>query len=1286
MQDFKAIKLLLASPEDILSWSYGEVKTSETINYRSLKAEPNGLMCERIFGPTRDFECYCGKYRKKKYKGIVCDKCGVEVTSSKVRRERMGHIKLAVPVVHVWYAYGVPCKLSILLNIPSKKLISVIYYIRYIVTSVDEEKRELAVKEVEEAKTAELTRIEESFSAELAELDKTYVELKAQVEGGKLEGKKQSEAKKALDASSKKRAIVKKDMVDQKTEVETKFTEIMKLVKEVKFKSIISEDEQRLLSEVQTNFCELDMGASAIEKLLKEIDFEKLKKQLEMSYNIAKGAQKIQVERRLTLVEGFMKNNIDPQWLVMKVLPVLPADLRPIVALAGGRFAISDLNDLYRRVINRNNRLRELIEIGAPHIILRNEMRMLQEAFDALIDNQHRFNKPVLNRMGIPYKSLTESLRGKKGRFRRNLLGKRVDYSGRSVIIPDSNLTLEQAGLPKLLALEIFKPFVIQKLIAKGSAITIKDAKDLIEAYDDRVWDVLEDVIQNRTVMLNRPPTLHKYNMQAFYPVLVEGEAIRINQLIAAGYNADFDGDQMGVFAVLSNEALEESKKQMLSRYNLIKVADGMPIIGFQKDLVLGLYFLTTMEKAETTEDKMPAFANEYDAMRNYHFGEIKLRQPIRVMINDEIVVTTAGRLIFNELTPKGFRFVNEALTKKIGNGVLREIVLTCELDDVVLFLDAAKLVSFNYATISGFSLSVSDLIDIKGKDELIAEAKQKEIEYQTQFNMGLISDQEKGRMVVELWQAVVAKLSDLVWNQLPDENPLKLQVTAGANGDKSQASQIMAVKGVVRDPLGNWVRFPITGNYTQGLSSYEYFVSARGSRKGAVDTALKTAQSGYMTRKLCDVSQDVIVRLEDCGYEGPGHVISRNDVRELAFADRVVGRYTTQDIVDAKGKVILEKGGEITPAMGKTIDAAGVDQVWVRSTMICKAPVGVCAKCYGYDFGTYKPVELGKAVGVIAAQSISEPMTQMTLRTFHSGGVGADITSGIPRIIELVEAREPKRAALLSPMNGVVTINGNKISVKGEKMQRKLYIVTEDFELFVQDGADVTKGDKLFAMREGIVIKSPFDGKIELKGHGLNVVGNVKSEESMTIPAYADLLVENGAEVTVGQTLTSGSIEPKAFSQYKGVYDAQKYVLDECQRVFLEYGISLRDVHLEIITRQMTKLAKIIDAGDTTHVKGTFVNRFLADFHNEKLIAEGKKPMVYNSGLIGVTVVSLKAESILAAMSFQEQVKVLSEAAIVGRTDYLRGLKENVIIGRLIPVGKRAIISEIDKLEEVTE
>jgi DNA-directed RNA polymerase subunit beta' len=674
--------------------------------------------------------------------------------------------------------------------------------------------------------------------------------------------------------------------------------------------------------------------------------------------------------------------------------------------------------------------------------------------------------------------------------------------------------------------------------------------------------------------------------------------------------------------------------------------------------------------------------------MSAFEMGNIELRESIKVYLGEEVgvVVTTAGRLIFNELLPKNFRFVNDTLTKKNGNNILQEVVIANTLEEAITFLDDAKRLAFKYATLSGFTMSVSDLQTSKKKDAIIETGKEKERVIQQQYLTGLLDTKEKGREVVKVWKGIKKELADLVWLELPDENPLKLQVTAGANGDKEQASQILAMQGILVDPMGNDVQFPVLGNYAEGLSSYEYFVSARGARKGAVDTALKTAQSGYMTRKLTDVSQDVIVRLDDCGYDGEGHIVGRADLRDMSFETRIIGRYLAQDVKNPEtDEVILAKGEVITAALAKTIDQAKVENIWVRSPMLCKAPIGMCAKCYGYDYGLYQPVELGRAVGVIAAQSISEPMTQMTLRTFHSGGAGSDITTGIPRIVELIEAREPKFPAVLSPIPGKVQLTEKNIMVSGEKQQRKGYVIQENDKLHVEDKKPVTLGDVLFTMSNGKEVKTPFDGEVSITGNAVFVTGYTKATETMAIPSYGDVLVKDGDIVERGQQLTSGSVDPKLLSALRGLYVAQKYVLDECQRVFFDYGVNLRDVHVEIITRQMTKLAKIVDAGDTGYTRGTYVNRFLADFHNDQLASKEKKLMTYYTGLLGVTVISLNAESILAAMSFQEQVKVLSEAAVVGRTDFLRGLKENVIIGRLIPVGKRAIISELDKLEELS-
>jgi len=1251
MQDFKSIKLSIASPEEILNWSYGEVKNAETINYRSLRPEQDGLMCERIFGPVKDYECYCGKYKKIKYKGIVCDKCGVEVTHSRVRRNRMGHIKLATPVVHIWYSYGVPNKLSIILDIPTKKLVSVIYYVRYIVTEVDEQKRKDALIRLDEIKQKEYDKIDKDTEQKISELG--------------------SGAK-----SEKEKAKLLKAAQDKKLEIDADIKNISIFIKELSYKDVISEENFRKINELGLKFFVAEMGAEAIKKLLRDLDLEAIRDELQNEYNLSKGEAKTKVERRLKYILGFIKNKTKPEYLVLDVLPVLPPELRPIVALAGGRFAVSDVNDLYRRIINRNNRLKDLVEIGAPEIILRNERRMLQEAVDALIDNEHRYNTPIKNRMGQPYKSLTEELRGKQGRFRRNLLGKRVDYSGRAVIIPDTNIGLDQCGIPASIALELYKPFVINNLIKKEIVSTIREANDLIEAEDPRVWDIVEEVIKDKVVLLNRAPTLHKYNIQAYYPIIVEGEAIRINQLIAGGFNADFDGDAMTIHAVLGNKALKEAKAKMLSRRNLLKVADGSPIVGFGRDMILGLYSLTLFEGDLEKVDTKKYFYSIDETVKAYDLGLVRENDVIILLTPNGTVKTTVGRVIFNKYLPAGYRFVNETVSKKVANAILRDIILTRSPDESVSFLDNVKKLSFKYATKLGFSISTDDLTPFAKKSEYIEEGKRREVEIQTQYNQGFITNEEKGRLIIETWDRIKNELVDKVWDSLDIRNPLKFQVLSGANGDKSQAGQILAMQGIVIDPMGNKVRFPILGNYSDGLNAYEYFVSARGGRKGMVDTALKTSQSGYLTRKLVDVAQDVIIREHDCGYEGEGIVISRSDVRTESFRDRILGRYVAEDVV-IDGKVLVPKNEVITVKLAEQIDLSNLDFVRVRTPLLCKSPYGLCVKCYGYDFGTYKPVKIGKAVGVIAAESLGEPTTQLTLRTFHGGGVGADITSGFPRVEELFEARAPKVEGLIANFDGVVHLAGDKIVITGEKKQKNDYVLHSHYKVAVENGARVERGDKLFEVREGEYVGSLIDGTVSLSGNILSVIGTVPVEESRNIPQKLVVMVKEGDHVLAGQPLTNGAVNPKDLARTIGFLGAQRYIVDEVQKVFRDFSIGMKDIHIEVIARQMAKLAKIVDVGDTDLIPGTYINKYEADYLNAKLLKDDKKPITYVTDLLGVTSVSLNAESILAAMSFQEQVKVISDAAIIGREDKLRGLKENVIIGRLIPVGKRAIIKD---------
>lgn len=1289
----KSLKFLLASPEDILSWSYGEVTNAETINYRTLKPYMGGLMCERIFGPTKDYECYCGKYKRKKYAGIVCDKCGVEVTTRKVRRERMGHIRLAAPVVHIWYAYGTPNKLVILLDIPYKKLVSIIYYTLYVVTGVDEDKRAESLKKLAEIYKQEIASIKDKATQEEKELLAKQKELDKKLSSGKkLPLKLAMSIQNEYDSVTKRLASLKKSCDSQIEKTKEHFDELKKLIQTITYKSTITEEQYMLFERYGVVFFEVMMGAEAIKKLLSDINIDEELRKLNVKFNQVKGLERANVERKIKFLTGFKKNNLRPEWLVLDVLPVLPADLRPIVQLTGGRFASSDLNDLYRRVINRNNRLRELIELGAPEVIIRNEKRMLQEAVDALIDNQHRFSAPITTRTGTPLKSLTEILRGKKGRFRRNLLGKRVDYSGRAVIVPGRDLTINECGLPRELALEVYKPFVLRGLIEKGFALTIGEAKELFERKDPRVWDILEEVIKNKVVLLNRAPSLHKYSIQAFYPKLVEGHAIRINHLVTKGFNADFDGDAMNVFAILTDEALEEARERMLPVHNLIKAADGQPIVSFANDMIIGIYHLTYMDekvvqKIEDGKQKARLFGDPYDAVAMYYAGKLGLHEPIYTIINEQKVLTSAGRIIFNNYLPEGFRYVNEVLTGSKANGLLREIVLQYNKYVAQEFLDNVKLVSLHFATLSGFSLGYDDIVPPKEREQAIKEAKKKHLVIEQQYEAGFISKEQRDTAIVELWRETANDLADKLWEQLPESNAIKGQVVSGAKGSKSQMGQISAMIGIVNDIKGHPVPNPIMGAYGLGLNPFEYTLAARGGRKGMLDTALNTRNAGYLTRKLVDIAQDVITRIDDCGYEGDGIKISRDQVREMAFRERIVGRYVTKDVVNPKTEdTIITKGNVITPELAEIIDDAGVQEVWVRSPLVCQAPLGICTKCYGYDFGTYDTVKIGSAVGVLAAQSTSEPATQLTLRTFHGGGVSKDITMGLPYLQELLEMRTPKSPAIISPVEGVVSIKGNSLMISGKKKQKTYFVLEGSYELKVENNQAVKKGDLLFVTKDGTEFKAPFSAVVNIVGKVMYLIGEIETIVKHRIPEGQEPLVKDGQEVHPGDILTSGKVDFKELAEYKSHLEVELELLDRMQSIFADFHVEVRDIHWEVIIRQMGKLAKIIHAGDTGLVRGSFANKYLLDVRNKLLKEQGKDPIVYVNRLLGITTVALNADSVLSAMSFQEQPKVLSEAAILGKTDYLMGLKENVIIGHLLPLNERAIITDVTKLDQLNE
>jgi len=878
-------------------------------------------------------------------------------------------------------------------------------------------------------------------------------------------------------------------------------------------------------------------------------------------------------------------------------------------------------------------------------------------------------------------------LRGKKGRFRRNLLGKRVDYSGRAVIVPDPTLTINECGLPRELALEVYKPFVLRGLIERGKALSISEAKEFFERKDPIVWDILEEVVKNKIVLLNRAPSLHKYSIQAFHPRLVDGFAIRLNHLVTKGFNADFDGDAMNVFAILTDEALEEAEKRMLPVHNLIKAADGNPIVSFGNDMIVGIYYLTYVDEKEFKKENLRIFGKPEDAIAMYYMGELKLQEPIYTVINDRRVKTTAGRLIFNQYLPRGFRFVNETLTGSKANGILREIILQFDKYVAQEFLDSVKLVSLHFATLSGFSLGYEDIVPPSNREKVIDEAKKKQLAIEQQYEAGFISKEQRDNSIVELWRNVANELAEKVWEEMPNSNALKNQVISGAKGSLSQLGQITAMVGIVNDIKGRPVPHPVLGAYGLGLNPFEYTLAARGGRKGMLDTALNTRNAGYLTRKLVDIAQDVITRVEDCGYDGDGIKISRHQVREMSFKERILGRYVTKDVINPKTQeTILVKGEVITPEIAEIIDNSGIDEVWVRSPLVCQAPLGICTKCYGYDFGTYKTVSVGSAVGVLAAQSCSEPATQLTLRTFHGGGVGKDITMGLPYLQELLEMRTPKNPAIISPITGNVTVKDNTITISGQKPQSTFFVLEDNYDVKVKNNQEVKKGDLLFVTSSNTEFKAPFGGKIEIVGAVLFVKGSTESVVKYRIPEGQEPLVKNGAKVNAGDILTTGKVDFKQLAEYKSHLEVELELLDRMQSIFADFHVEVRDIHWEVIIRQMGKLARIIHPGDTGLIRGTFANRYLLDVRNRMLEKQNKKPVVYISRLLGITTVALNADSVLSAMSFQEQPKVLSEAAILGKTDYLRGLKENVIIGHLLPLNERAIINDVTKLEELNE
>ncbi|MDO8503664.1 MAG: DNA-directed RNA polymerase subunit beta' [bacterium] len=1217
LADFTKLRVRLASPQDISSWSHGEITKPETINYRTLKPEKDGLFDERIFGPTKDWECYCGKYKRIRYKGIVCDKCGVEVTQSRVRRERMGHLSLSVPVAHVWYFKGTPSRLSLILDVPPKALEQVVYFARYLVTEIREGGRKEAIASIQKAAK---TRIESLVGEEKEKTGEIEREIEAKIKElrKKVQNKEQfALTRQEVELEGRKRLTgVREEIGIAKRRGEELFAKLTEIVKSVNYLSLLSDEEYTELADYDAvGFFEAEMGAEALLKGLDKVNLDELSNKLKSELVDATGAKRIRSTKRLRYIDGMRRAKVDPRWMILKILPVLPPDLRPMVQLSGGRFATSDLNDLYRRVINRNNRLRHLLELGAPQIILRNEKRMLQEAVDSLIDASQR-QVARRGRTRQVMRSLSDMLRGKQGRFRQNLLGKRVDYSGRSVIVVGPELKLNQCGLPKEMALEIFKPFVIHEMIARGVAPNVKSAKNMLERRPPEIFDILEEISRNHPVLLNRAPTLHKLGIQAFFPILIEGKAIRVHPCVCSGYNADFDGDQMAVHLPLSKKAQEEAIRQMSPEVNLLRPSDGTPIaIPATKEMALGVYYLTS-EKIVDNSQTPKVFADEEDAISSYQRRKVGLRDKIQVRINGERLETTVGRILFNEALPSYLRFVNEPVATGIIKGLFVKALAQSDREEVVRMIDDIKALGFVAGTISGLSFAVSDAQIHPQKGKVIAGANDRLAEIEKNYRDGLITREERKRLAQELWIETTEELADMTWEGLPASNPIKMIIQAGVGrASRDQIKQLAAMRGMVVDPLGRMVDLPTKSNFREGLSIFEYVTSARGSRKGLTDTAIKTADAGYLTRRLVDVAHDAIIRMEDCGTK-EGIDVTR-DVRTKTFVARVLGRVLAEDLV-VGGKTIVKSNEFITQEIVDEIEKLGVEKVKARSTLTCQARYGLCALCYGWDLSLKTVVEIGTPVGVLAAQSIGEPGTQLTMRTKHAGGiVGLDVTQGLPRVEELFEVRTPKSLSPISEISGKV---------------------------------EVTEQEDGWLVRVRNTETKPVE------------------EREYLIPLTSNLLVKDGDIVEAGKQLSSGFLDVREILTIKGLRSAQEYLVDEIQAVYGSQGISINDKHFEVIVRKMSDKVRVGSQGDTTLLPGDIISKALFEEENERVLSEGGEPATAQIVILGITRSSLFTDSWLSAASFQSTTNVLTDAALLGKEDKLMGLKENVIIGRLIP------------------
>ena len=1339
--NFNAIRISIASPEQILNWSHGEVTKPETINYRTLRPEKDGLFCERLFGPTKDWECFCGKYKRIRYRGVICDRCGVEVTRSKVRRERMGHIRLAAPVAHIWFSKTTPSRLGLLLDLSPRNLERVLYFAQHIIVTVDEDARLEAI-ELEQAKfDLELKKARrqaeartEALKARLGGDDTPDDAAEAADDANRGDVVKEAVAEVAEeapeeadydageeDAESAPLEVPELEMdpiaiqaeidavADQLATEEGQLEEQLKAaineLEDLRVHKLISETRYRELKEAYSEVFQANMGAEAILAILKTINLEALKYELVTEMHSTSGQRRKKAIKRLRVVESFRKSGNRIEDMILSVLPVLPPELRPMVQLDGGRFATSDLNDLYRRVINRNNRLKRLMSLGAPEIIIRNEKRMLQEAVDALIDNGRR-GRPIQGSHNHKLKSLSDLLRGKQGRFRQNLLGKRVDYSGRSVIVVGPELKMDQCGLPKRMALELFKPFVMHRLVILGIAPNIKNAKRMVERARGEVWDILEDVIKDRPVLVNRAPTLHRLGIQAFMPVLIEGNAIQIHPLVCSAFNADFDGDQMAIHVPLSRMAVLEAKEIMLSTHNMLSPASGDPLVAPTLDMVMGCYYLTQIR--ETSVGAGSTF-NDFDEARIAYASDlIDLHAPIQVRevrhSDGEWAETTLGRMIFNEILPERIGFQNILMDRDALKNLTASLYRTLSNEETAEVLDGVKDLGFHYATTSGITIAINDIQVSAKKPQVLEETTELVNDFEEQFLSGLISEEERYAKTVDAWTKASDRTTEFVQEELPNYGGIAVMAVSGAKGNISQIKQMAGMRGLMSNPKGRIIDLPIKSSFREGLTALEYFISTHGARKGLADTALRTADSGYLTRRLIDIAQEVIILEEDCGTLDCFWVVPRpEDETGKTLPERINGRLAAAPVAHPEtGEIMVERNQMIDLEIGQAMTDAGIREVPVRSPLNCECRRGVCQSCYGRLPATGMTVEMGQAVGIIAAQSIGEPGTQLTMRTFHTGGIaGLDITSGLPRVEELFEARIPKGAAILADIDGTVELEsdeeGRRLRLVSREEFREDYLAPEDGLILVDEGEEVEPGTVLATgmpalkgRKSKAAIKKAAEAAIEAAASGegepieqvvANIGGRVEIDSGVISIVWDDvearehlilassyMLVKDGDNVRAGDPLISGPLNPHDILHIRGKDDLQSYLVDQVQQVYQSQGVGIHDKHIEIILRQMLRRVQVESTGDSEFIPGQMVDKFQFQDQNANVLAEGGEPTTAKPIFLGITRASLLTDSFLSAASFQETTRVLTQAAVSGAQDWLQGLKENVIIGRLIP------------------